>query len=117
MPEHARGRSAELRPGQLDRAQPAPCILRYTPYRALVLNANRADQALARNWDPVANGTFSWIDPDSHKLVQGQTYAYQVTATYRVKNHDTPDPNDFEERESIGSSPNALVTINPNARR
>jgi hypothetical protein len=54
------------------------------------------------------NRTFDWKDPDSHKLVQGRTYAYQVTATYSVKNSVTGL---FEDLESNGSSPDATVEI------
>jgi hypothetical protein len=54
------------------------------------------------------NRNFTWLDPDSHRLVTGQTYAYEVTATYRVRD---PDTGIYEELESNGSTPDALVTI------
>jgi hypothetical protein len=52
------------------------------------------------------NRQFVWIDPDSHRFVKDKTYAYQVTATYGVKDPVTGLPID---KESNASSPDALV--------
>ena len=99
-------------------------ILRYTAYRSLIDPATGQTGAWTKLVTPGQLGTvevpagvgavnrnFSWVDPDSHRLVNGSKYAYQVTATYRVKDADTPDPNDYEELESNGSSPDAVIGI------
>ncbi len=54
------------------------------------------------------NKNFSWLDYDSHRLVRGSKYAYQVTATYRVKDSVTGV---ISPLESNGSSPDAVVGI------
>ena len=99
-------------------------ILRYTAYRSLIDAATGQTGAWTKLVTPgqlgtvevpagvgLVNRNFSWVDPDSHRLVNGSKYAYQVTATYRVKDADTPDPNDYEELESNGSSPDAVIGI------
>jgi hypothetical protein len=97
-------------------------IVRYTAYRALIDPDTGQTGAWTKLLTPGQLGTvevpagigqvnrnFSWVDPDSHRLVSGSRYAYQVTATYRVKDADTPNPNDYEELESNGSSPDAVI--------
>jgi hypothetical protein len=97
-------------------------LLRYTAYRALIIN----DVTLQTGpWEKLltpgqlgtvevpagiglVNRNFTWVDPDSHRLITGRKYAYQVTATYRVKDSVTGL---YSELESNGSSPDAIVTM------